>query len=175
MKDFQAAGEAFSPSKRTSISSKHEISSLFPYFVGQFCSPGSGFQIRIHKPNWIRIRIHSADENSYSLPPNWGPNTFPEVNFGLKFKVQKLSLRYPKNPDLQFFSFLAKQIRFPTLMITLGPPATEIRSLSRSWRPNISRKKTLVLSLQFKSYLYGTLGIGTRRFYWNIHVKNNSA
>jgi hypothetical protein len=42
MKDFQAAGEAFSPPKRTCISSKHEISSLFPYFVSQFCSPGSG-------------------------------------------------------------------------------------------------------------------------------------
>jgi len=42
MKDFQAAGEAFSPPKRTCISSKHEIYSLFPYFVGQFCPPGSG-------------------------------------------------------------------------------------------------------------------------------------
>jgi hypothetical protein len=40
MKDFQAVGEAFSP-PRTCISPKHEISSLFPYFVGQFCPPGS--------------------------------------------------------------------------------------------------------------------------------------
>ena len=39
MKDFQAAGEAFIPPKRTSISTKHDISSLFPYFVGQICSP----------------------------------------------------------------------------------------------------------------------------------------
>jgi hypothetical protein len=36
MKDFRAAGEAFSPLKRTCISSKHEIYSLFPYFVCQF-------------------------------------------------------------------------------------------------------------------------------------------
>jgi len=36
MKDFQAAGEAFSPPKRTSSSSKQEISSLFPFYVGHF-------------------------------------------------------------------------------------------------------------------------------------------
>jgi hypothetical protein len=30
--DVQASGEAFSPQKRTSSTSKHEISSLFPFF-----------------------------------------------------------------------------------------------------------------------------------------------
>jgi len=43
MQNFQAAGEAFSPPKRSSSSSKHEISSIFPFFVGHFCPPGSGF------------------------------------------------------------------------------------------------------------------------------------
>ena len=58
MKDFQATGEAFSPPKWKSSSSKHEIFSLFSFFVGLFCPPGSGFRIgiRIHKPNWIRIQ-----------------------------------------------------------------------------------------------------------------------
>jgi hypothetical protein len=34
MKDVQATGEAFSPQKRTSSTSKHEISSLFFYICG---------------------------------------------------------------------------------------------------------------------------------------------
>jgi hypothetical protein len=42
MKDVQTAGEAFSPPKRTSSISKHEIVSLFYIFVGHFCPPGSG-------------------------------------------------------------------------------------------------------------------------------------
>jgi hypothetical protein len=44
IKDVQATGEAFSPQKRTSRTSKHEM------FVGLFCPPGSGseFRIRIH-------------------------------------------------------------------------------------------------------------------------------
>ncbi len=40
IKDVQATGEAFSPQKRTSSTSKHEISKLF--FVGHFCGPGCG-------------------------------------------------------------------------------------------------------------------------------------
>ncbi len=34
--------EAFSSQKRTSSTSKHEISLLFSTFVGHFCPPGSG-------------------------------------------------------------------------------------------------------------------------------------
>jgi hypothetical protein len=34
--DVQAAGEAFSPQKKTSSTSKHEISSFFKIFVGNF-------------------------------------------------------------------------------------------------------------------------------------------
>jgi hypothetical protein len=41
----QAAGEAFSPQKRTSSTSKHELSLLFFYICGSFL------------PTWIRIRI----------------------------------------------------------------------------------------------------------------------
>jgi hypothetical protein len=42
IKDAQATGEAFSPQKRTSSTSKHENSVLFSTFVGNFCPPGSG-------------------------------------------------------------------------------------------------------------------------------------
>jgi hypothetical protein len=38
MKDVQAIGEAFRPQKRTSSTSKHEISSLFQFF-GHFYPP----------------------------------------------------------------------------------------------------------------------------------------
>jgi hypothetical protein len=38
--DVQAKGEAFSPQKRTSRTSNHEISELFSTFVGHFCPPG---------------------------------------------------------------------------------------------------------------------------------------
>ncbi len=41
-KDAQATGEAFSPQKRTSSNSKHEISLLFSFVVGHFCPPESG-------------------------------------------------------------------------------------------------------------------------------------
>jgi hypothetical protein len=36
IKNAQATGEAFSPQKRTSNTSKHEISLLFSFFVGYF-------------------------------------------------------------------------------------------------------------------------------------------
>jgi hypothetical protein len=49
IKDVQAAEEAFSPQKRTSSTSTHEI------YLGHFCPPGSGsgfrFRIRIHLPD----------------------------------------------------------------------------------------------------------------------------
>ena len=48
-KDAQSTGEAFSPQKRTSITSKHENSVLFFYFCGSFL------------PSWIRIRNLNAD------------------------------------------------------------------------------------------------------------------
>ncbi len=54
-----------SPQKRTSNTSKHEISKFYSIFVGHLCHPGSGsrFRIRIrlqiHWPNWIRIQSGS--------------------------------------------------------------------------------------------------------------------
>jgi hypothetical protein len=45
IKDAQATGEAFSPQKRTSSTSKHENSLLFSIFVGHVCPPGSGTAI----------------------------------------------------------------------------------------------------------------------------------
>jgi hypothetical protein len=44
-KDAQATGEAFSPQKRPSTTSKHENSVLFSIFVGHFFPPGSGSAI----------------------------------------------------------------------------------------------------------------------------------
>jgi hypothetical protein len=41
---LNATGEAFSPHKRTSSTSKQEVSKLYFHFVGHF-------------PSWIRIRI----------------------------------------------------------------------------------------------------------------------
>jgi hypothetical protein len=38
----EVAGAAFSPQKKTSSTFKHEISYLFPIFLGHFCPPGSG-------------------------------------------------------------------------------------------------------------------------------------
>jgi hypothetical protein len=43
--DVQVTKEAFSSQKRTSGTSKHDISQIFSTFVGHFC------------PSWIRIRI----------------------------------------------------------------------------------------------------------------------
>ncbi len=42
MKHVQATGEAFSPQKRTSSTSKYKIPFPLSNFVCQFCSPGSG-------------------------------------------------------------------------------------------------------------------------------------
>ncbi len=59
IKDVQNTGEAFSPQKRTSRTSKYEIYSLLSIFVGYFCPPGSGsglrIRTRIRGPHWIRI------------------------------------------------------------------------------------------------------------------------
>ncbi len=45
IKDAQATGKAFSPQKRSSRTSTHENSLLFPIFVGHFYPPGSGSAI----------------------------------------------------------------------------------------------------------------------------------
>jgi hypothetical protein len=65
--DAQATGGAFSSQKSTSSNSRDEISSLFSFFVGHFCPPGSGsaygMRIRIRIQQlilvWIRIRIRN--------------------------------------------------------------------------------------------------------------------
>ncbi len=61
VKDVQAAGEVFSPQKRASTTSKHEISLLFyfcwkilPFWIREF-----RIQIWIHWSNWIRIQTGS--------------------------------------------------------------------------------------------------------------------
>jgi hypothetical protein len=53
IKDSQATGEAFSPQKRTSSTSKDENSVLFKFLGGHFCLPGSGSGSAI----FMRIRI----------------------------------------------------------------------------------------------------------------------
>jgi hypothetical protein len=53
IQDAQATEEAFSPQKRTSNTSKHEI------FVGHFCPPGSRSADLIN-PDPIQIRIQNT-------------------------------------------------------------------------------------------------------------------
>jgi hypothetical protein len=69
IKDVQATGEASSPQKKTSSTSKHENSLFFSIFVGHFCPPGSGssnsnycgsMRIRIHNPGIPYIFFASA-------------------------------------------------------------------------------------------------------------------
>jgi hypothetical protein len=50
IKDFQATEEAFSPQKRASSTSKHEISKKFSC-VGHVCPSGYGYWIRVHLPD----------------------------------------------------------------------------------------------------------------------------
>ncbi len=66
----QAIGEAFSPQKRTSSSSKNKNLLPFFYVCGSFfCPPGPGswsrirIRIRIQGPHWIRIQVHSTGRN----------------------------------------------------------------------------------------------------------------
>ncbi len=54
-RSLQLTKEAFSSQKRTSSTSTHEIFSTFA-----ICPPGSGFRIRIHWPDWIRIQLGSG-------------------------------------------------------------------------------------------------------------------
>jgi hypothetical protein len=59
IKDAQATGEAFSPQKRTSSTSKHKNSLLFSVFVDHFCPPGSGSGFSNSKQcGSMRIRIN---------------------------------------------------------------------------------------------------------------------
>jgi hypothetical protein len=64
MKDVQETGKAFRNQKRTSSTSEHIISSLFP--VGHFCPPGSGPPHSqggsgSSRRKSMRIRIHNND------------------------------------------------------------------------------------------------------------------
>jgi hypothetical protein len=52
----QATGEAFSPQRKTSSTSKEEIYQLIYFFLGHFCSFDSELPIRIQGPHRIRIR-----------------------------------------------------------------------------------------------------------------------
>ncbi len=74
MKDAQATGEAFSPQKRTSSTTKHENSVLFSIFVGHFCPPGTGSAIgmRIRIQQLQLMRIH-ADPDTDPKPCIKGP------------------------------------------------------------------------------------------------------
>ncbi len=55
--------------KRTSSTSKHEISSLSPIFVGNFCPPGSG----LSRPKSLRIRVRNTGRYRTTLDfaPCW--------------------------------------------------------------------------------------------------------
>jgi hypothetical protein len=74
IKDSQATGEAFSPQKRTSSTSKDENSVLFLIFWGRFCPPGSGsgsaicMRIRIQQLKLMRIRIRIRIRNPVHNP-----------------------------------------------------------------------------------------------------------
>jgi hypothetical protein len=74
IKDAQATGEAFSPQKRTSSTSKHENSVLFSIFVSHFCPPGSGsesailMRIRIQQLKLMRIHAHPDPKPFIILP-----------------------------------------------------------------------------------------------------------
>ncbi len=60
--------EAFSPQKRASNTSKHEISSLFSIFVNNFCPLGSGSGSRRLKS----LQIYAdPDPNTRHWNPNW--------------------------------------------------------------------------------------------------------
>jgi hypothetical protein len=64
MTDKQAPGKVFSPQKRTSSTSKIEISSLFLlFFVGHFSSPGSGSGSSRPNP----MRIHADPDPKHCL------------------------------------------------------------------------------------------------------------
>ncbi len=87
IKGVQVKKEAFSSQKRTSSTSKHDISKVFSTFVHHFCPPGSesgsGFRIRIRitdliesgsNPDQIWIRIRNPDQKSHDLDcstPDW--------------------------------------------------------------------------------------------------------
>ncbi len=53
--DVQATGEAFRPQREMSALQNIKFLNFFSIFVGHFCRPRSGFRIRIHWPDLIRI------------------------------------------------------------------------------------------------------------------------
>jgi hypothetical protein len=59
--DAQDTGEAFSPQKRTSSTSRHENSVIFFYFCGSFL------------PSWIRIRIQQIKLMRIHADPDTDP------------------------------------------------------------------------------------------------------
>ncbi len=60
------------PSKRTSSTSKHEISEFFFYFYGSFLPSWIRIRIRIHGPDLIRIQSGSGNTGFHTAhPPAW--------------------------------------------------------------------------------------------------------
>ncbi len=53
MKDVQTTGEACSPQKRTSSTSKHEISKKFVFLWVVFAAPGSGSGSNADTKHWF--------------------------------------------------------------------------------------------------------------------------
>ncbi len=121
IKDVKATEEAFSPQKRTSSTYKHEIYLFFSVFEGHFCPPGSGcgfwIWIRIHWPDWIRIRniVRKEKFNLMSmLFRNWNflplrfissrareqrDDTVCWINSSPLLKVLKNMMKYKKRRD----------------------------------------------------------------------------
>ncbi len=71
IKDSQATGEAFSPQKRTSSTSKDENSVLFSIFWGQFCPPGSGSAIFYADPDPTAQINADPDPDTDPDPKPW--------------------------------------------------------------------------------------------------------
>ncbi len=85
--DVQATGEAFSPPKRPSSTSKDEFHKLFYIFLGHFCPPGSGDPNQDSDPDpqhWKKVNFKGTYKQH-----GLGPSFFIHVTLGIHQWLKK--------------------------------------------------------------------------------------
>jgi hypothetical protein len=99
LKDVQVTEEAVSPQKRISSKSKHEFLNFFNFFVGNFCSPGSGSGFRIRKNR-------STDLIKYGSNPDPKHRFFPlSLTVGNKSRAHVNSRKIIFRQKIQVLKF----------------------------------------------------------------------
>ncbi len=163
IKNVQVTEEAFSSQKRPSNTSKHELLKFFYYFCGSFLPSW----MRIHWPDWIRIRNPAYDEEVAGRVGQAGAQ--PRV-LSQETLVRRVRHRFPAHRSLQpavvFFSVADPGCLSRILDTNFSHPGSRIRIISIPVRGSASKNLNILTP---KNGFYAL-----RNMIWVVHPGSGS-